>query len=145
METRTLPLATFQTNLDEIAAGAGVTVRSAALPHGRWGFYDHRHRLITLAPDLAPAQYRSTLAHELGHAILGHIGTRPKQERQADRWAARQLLTVDLVVEHATLQVEVTELAHRLDVMPWVLEAFADTLTACELRSMLEAIHAKQF
>lgn len=140
-----MPLATFQTNLDEIAADAGVTVRSAALPHGRWGFYDHRHRLITLAPDLAPTQYRSTLAHELGHAILGHIGTRPKQERQADRWAARQLLTVDLVVEHADSCIEVPELAHRLGVMPWVLRVFADTLTECELRPMLEAIRAKQF
>jgi hypothetical protein len=41
------------------------------------------------------------LAHELGHALLGHTGAPPfgdvawlavRQEAQADRWAARRLL-----------------------------------------------------
>lgn len=41
---------------------------------------------------------RSVLAHELGHAALGHVpaptpAIRAQQERQADEWAASQLIT----------------------------------------------------
>lgn len=38
-------------------------------------------------------QYRSTLAHELGHAHYGHWWSSRKHEDQADEWAARLLIS----------------------------------------------------
>ncbi len=35
---------------------------------------------------------RSTLAHEIGHAVYGHSDDRPKHETQADRYAAENMI-----------------------------------------------------
>lgn len=59
---------------------------------GRW--YPTR-REIRLRAGMTAMQERSVLAHELAHAILGHPHSTPKLEAQADRWAARRLVTVD--------------------------------------------------
>ena len=66
---------------------------------GRW--YPAR-QTISLRADLPSRARRCTLAHELGHAVLG---TRcgpglpqwvvDKQERAADRWAAETLISED--------------------------------------------------
>ncbi|MBP3978896.1 ImmA/IrrE family metallo-endopeptidase [Microbacterium sp. BLY] len=55
-------------------------------------------RTIRLAPGMSRRTTRSILAHELGHAHLGHQPTREaalraRQERQADEWAAARLIT----------------------------------------------------
>lgn len=139
-EIHRLALATVLTNLDEVAAELGVTVRSAAVPGTRWGIYDHRYRLITLRPDLGPIQYRCTLAHELGHAHYGHVSSRPKQERQANLWASRQLLTLEMVAACTTEATEAIEVAHRLEVLPWVVQSFIETLSERELRLLLGRI-----
>ncbi|CAH0181911.1 hypothetical protein SRABI76_01553 [Microbacterium oxydans] len=62
------------------------------------GGYDHASRSIRLDPGMSARTRRSVLAHELGHATLGHTVTthaalRRRQERQADAWAARLLIT----------------------------------------------------
>lgn len=62
------------------------------------GGYDHASGCIRLAPGMSERTRRSVLAHELAHAALGHTvtthaPTRRRQERQADEWAARLLLT----------------------------------------------------
>ncbi|WP_334151638.1 ImmA/IrrE family metallo-endopeptidase [Microbacterium sp.] len=62
------------------------------------GGYDHASRSIRLDPGMSARTMRSVLAHELGHAVLGHTVTthaslRRRQERQADAWAARLLIT----------------------------------------------------
>ncbi|MFS0854585.1 ImmA/IrrE family metallo-endopeptidase [Microbacterium sp. 179-I 3D4 NHS] len=62
------------------------------------GGYDPARRTIRLAPGMSARTTRSVLAHELGHAVLDHSPsthplTRRRQERQADAWAARQLIT----------------------------------------------------
>ncbi|WP_150460369.1 ImmA/IrrE family metallo-endopeptidase [Nesterenkonia ebinurensis] len=62
------------------------------LPQGRWGEYRHHHRRIRLLSCLAPVQYRSTLAHELGHAVYGHRRSTARTELEADAWAARYLI-----------------------------------------------------
>lgn len=59
---------------------------------GRW--YPTR-REIVLRAGMTAMQERSVLAHELAHAILVHPHSTPKLEAQADRWAARQLVTID--------------------------------------------------
>ncbi|WEK60418.1 MAG: ImmA/IrrE family metallo-endopeptidase [Candidatus Microbacterium colombiense] len=62
------------------------------------GGYDHTSSTIRLAPGMSVRTTTSVLAHELGHAVLGHTvsrdpKTRARQERCADEWAARALIT----------------------------------------------------
>lgn len=47
---------------------------------------------IFLKPRMRAVHERSVLAHELGHACLGHRTSSPKFERQADQFAARHLI-----------------------------------------------------
>lgn len=65
--------------------------------HGKW--FPSR-RVIHLHPGLGPANRLYTLAHELGHALLGHMAKPPpwlhaRQEREADEWAAGKLISRD--------------------------------------------------
>lgn len=69
---------------------------------GPKGYYDHTTRTISTRRGMSIAQYRSTLAHELGHAHYGHQQARmahldTRHERQADEFAAELLLTEELV------------------------------------------------
>lgn len=67
------------------------------------GGFDPATRTIRLNPGMSARTTRSVLAHELGHATLGHAvlgydpastpAIRRAQERQADEWAAARLLT----------------------------------------------------
>lgn len=126
----------FPDTLEETAKSLGVTVRSAPTPCNLWGVYDHPYRLITIKPGLAKIQYRSTLAHELGHAYYGHHGHHPRTERQADRWAAKRLLDYDTVLTAATENLEIRELSAALEVMPWVLKSFVSTLNEKQILKM---------
>lgn len=64
------------------------------------GRYHHATRTISTRRGMSARQYRSTLAHELGHAAYGDTPqinnhyTR-KQERRADRFAAGLLITME--------------------------------------------------
>lgn len=122
----------YLTNLESLAGKMGVRIRTAPTPANWWGVYDRRHKLITLRPKLARYQYDSTLAHELGHAINGHHGHNPKTEQMADRWAAKFLLDLDQVLDYAAVNADTNSLAASLGVMPWVLEAFRETLTPAQ-------------
>jgi len=62
------------------------------------GGYDPVTRTIRLDPGMSRRTTRSVLAHELGHAYLGHVpaptpSLRTQQERLADEWAASLLIT----------------------------------------------------
>ena len=64
------------------------------------GYYHHPTRTISTRRGMSARQYRSTLAHELGHATYrdvpqpnGHYTRR--QEARADRFAARLLITME--------------------------------------------------
>lgn len=62
------------------------------------GGYDHAGMTIRLAPGMSVRTATSVLAHELGHAALGHTvsshpAARARQERRADEWAARLLIS----------------------------------------------------
>lgn len=55
---------------------------------------------IRLAPGMSARTACSVLAHELAHAVLGHVPAadptvRARQEHRADEWAARLLITPD--------------------------------------------------
>lgn len=49
-------------------------------------------RLVLLMPDQIPAARRFTLAHELGHIVLGHEGESSAADREANHFAAHLLL-----------------------------------------------------
>lgn len=68
-----------------------------------------------------------TLSHECGHVDLGHSGTTPRQERQADAWAAERLIDPE-DYRRAELIVgpDLGRLAAELDVTPWVVQAWRD-------------------
>ncbi|WP_150460539.1 ImmA/IrrE family metallo-endopeptidase [Nesterenkonia ebinurensis] len=77
-------------HLEGIALDLGVRIEHYDhLPHGRWGEYRHRRREVRLLRHMAPVQYRSTLAHELGHAAYGHRRSTARTELEADAWASQ--------------------------------------------------------
>ncbi|PXY04647.1 ImmA/IrrE family metallo-endopeptidase [Corynebacterium striatum] len=64
---------------------------------GSPGWYDHHRRIISTRRGQSISQYKSVLAHELGHAAHrdtptgnGHFDQR--QERRADEYAANLLI-----------------------------------------------------
>ncbi|WP_180967242.1 ImmA/IrrE family metallo-endopeptidase [Zhihengliuella halotolerans] len=126
---------------DHMAEHLGVKVKTAPVPPGWWGLYDHPRRTVVLRPNLAPIQRRCTLMHELGHAYYGHEGVTGKQELQANRWAARQLLTLDDVARAARIETRCAALAHDLQVLPSTLDVFMDSLCDDELQALAMALH----
>lgn len=79
-----------------LAESMGVQLRRHTGGHPGW--YDHHRRVISTRRGQSIAQYKSVLAHELGHAAHrdtptgnGHYDQR--QERRADEYAARILIT----------------------------------------------------
>lgn len=78
----------------EHAAALGISVIERPLEdvHELW-FPDLM--LIVLKSGMRPAHLRNALAHGVAHAALGHRDDRPKHERQADRFAARQLIDAE--------------------------------------------------
>lgn len=62
------------------------------------GGFDPHSRTIRITPGMSERTTRSVLAHELAHAVLGHVPrtsqiAREGQELRADEWAARLLIT----------------------------------------------------
>lgn len=91
-----------------------------------------------MKPGLNPAQYRSTLAHELGHAHYGHYGHgNRKQEKQADLWAAKQLISLESLIANSECTLDVGEVAANLGVMPSVVRDFVSTLNELEIAAVL--------
>lgn len=94
------------------------------------GGFDPAARTIRLAPGMSARTTRSVLAHELGHAHLGHVPTstpaiRAHQERQADEWAARRLITPRAYAEAEEVRgPHVASLAFELGVTIELVTAF---------------------
>lgn len=62
------------------------------------GWYDHHRRIISTRRGQSISQYKSVLAHELGHAAHGDTPTGnghfdQRQERRADEYAAQLLIS----------------------------------------------------
>jgi Zn-dependent peptidase ImmA (M78 family) len=79
------------------AQDLGLTVIEERLPSKVRGEYRHGDRLILLARGMSHRQERSTLAHEIQHAIAGDLPTQfgPRhylQERKARRAASFMLV-----------------------------------------------------
>lgn len=83
-------------DLARLAEDMGITLRRHT--GGKKGWYDHPTRTISTRRGLTIAEYRSTLAHELGHAhhsdhTTGNGHYDQRQECRADQYAARLLIT----------------------------------------------------
>ena len=95
-------------------------------PHAKGGWFP-QHDLILLAPGLHPVEERCTLAHELGHASLGHTANASgwfaqRQERAADRWAARMLISpVEYELAERLHGTHLGGIAHELGVTTHIL------------------------
>lgn len=79
-----------------LAESMGVQLRRHT--GGTLGWYDHNRRVISTRRGMSIQQYRSVLAHELGHAHYGDTPTGnghfdQRQERRADEYAAQLLIT----------------------------------------------------
>lgn len=72
--------------------GIDVYVRPLRTAHGLW--LPDQNAILIHSRLRAGAQ-RNVLAHEVGHADLAHPDDRPKFERQADIYAARNLICPD--------------------------------------------------
>lgn len=78
----------------EHAEAIGVPVFVRRLRTAR-GIYFREYGEIILSDKLRSGDLRLTLAHELGHAELLHPDDRPKHEKQADQFAAQNLICPD--------------------------------------------------
>ncbi|QCB97157.1 ImmA/IrrE family metallo-endopeptidase [Arthrobacter sp. PAMC25564] len=123
----------YRMNPSVLAHQMGVRVRTAPTPHGWWGAFDVKKRLVTLRPGLGLIQWSCTLMHELGHAHYGHTGVTGKQELLANRWAAHRLLDFQSVLDAAGTEQHTHAVAASLGVLPSVLKTYMMTLTRAEL------------
>lgn len=69
-----------------------VFVRRLRTANGRW-FPEYGE--IIISDRLRARDQRLVLAHELGHGVLAHPDDRPKHEKQADQFAAQNLICPD--------------------------------------------------
>lgn len=129
----------YRMNPRVLAAQMGVRVRTAPVPAGWWGAYDHRRRLVTLRPGLGPIQLYCTLMHELAHAHYGHVGVTGKQEMLANRWAAHRLIEFESLIECASFEQTSSAVAASVGVLPSVLQTYLETLTRAQLKALREA------
>lgn len=117
----------------ELAADLGLEVHEWRGKH-RSG-YQPDDRTIRLRRGMTSRVTRSVLAHEIGHHVLGHRPTefgpiRARQEREANEWAATQLITPDEYASAEYLHAGVLCLmAAELHVADELLTAYQSMLT----------------
>lgn len=100
---------------------------------GRCGETNDRD-LIRLDKRLLQVERRCTLAHELVHLEAGEgRACAPSREREVNRIAAARLISFETLAAAARWARGPVELAEELWVIPSMLEARCETLTAAEL------------
>ena len=110
-------------NPHEHAAKLGIDVvyRRIRTAHGLW---IPDIRTIILQPRMRVLHERSVLAHELGHALLGHRYSSAKNELLADRWAAQRLINPDELLAAAASSPDPGIWCHELNVSADILERY---------------------
>ena len=120
------------TNPDLARLAESMGVRLQRHDGGPKGLYIDKLRTITTRRGLTIAEYRSTLAHELAHAHYRDVPCRDpvrhaRQERRADKWAARLLLDgVDVRSTLAWHNHHRAPAAHDLEVTIHLLDTYID-------------------
>lgn len=82
------------------------------------------HNTIVIRSGMRAVHDRSALAHELGHAVLGHRDDRPKHEVLADRYAATNLIDLDECRRLLKWVPDSARLAQELEVSTRLLRVF---------------------
>lgn len=82
------------------------------------------HNLIVIRSGMRAVHDRSTLAHELAHAVLGHRDDRPKHEVMADRYAAEAMIDYDECVDTMRWCPDAHKLATELGVSTRLLRVY---------------------
>lgn len=101
------------THAEELGAGVRYTECMS-----RWGRYDSQSHTIWLLAGMGATQWRTTLAHECGHAYWRHASDGLRQERQADVYAVGLLIPPECWA-WASASVQTPQaLAHELNVLP---------------------------
>jgi Zn-dependent peptidase ImmA (M78 family) len=88
------------------------------------GFWIPDRNLIVIRTGLRAVHDRSTLAHELAHAALGHRTSSPKAEVQADRLASANLIDLDECRRLMEWVPDAPRLANELGVSQRLLRVF---------------------
>jgi len=107
----------------EHAQRLGIHVAYRPLRTGS-GLWVPEIRTIFLQTRLRVIHERSVLAHELGHALMGHRDSSPRHEVQADRWAARQLIHPDELRAAAAASPDPGVWCHELNVSADILDRY---------------------
>lgn len=101
--------------------GVNVVYRKLRTANGLWV---PDLRTIFLQTRMRAIHERSVLTHELAHVCLGHRDTTPRQEAQADRWAARKLIHHDELIRAAATYDDPGLWCHELNVSAKLLERY---------------------
>lgn len=116
-------------------------MRVAPLPDGVAGLTCWRSRTITLATGLLQAQRRSTIAHEVEHALRGPTlrgeWWQAREEAAVEQAAARKLIGLDALADALAWSLSLEEAAAELWVDVGLLRARLAGLSAGE-RAWLE-------
>jgi Zn-dependent peptidase ImmA (M78 family) len=80
--------------------------------------------IIVIRTGMKAIHDRSTLAHEIAHATLGHFDDRPKHERMADRYAASKMIDAAQLEDIARWAPDSARLAQELGVTVRLLQAY---------------------
>ena len=101
------------------------------------GWYDHPQRVISTRRGQSIAQYKSVLAHELGHAHYGDPpGHHGAHELRADRFAARLLISpADYAVAEKVYGPYPAAIAAELGVTVNILKSWQRLYTALLVKS----------
>jgi hypothetical protein len=110
----------------EHADALGLTIVYGRLRTGN-GLWIPDHRTIILQPRMRVIHERSILAHEIGHADLGHRDGRPKHEVLADRYAADHLIDLQRYRELVAWMPDVACLSLELGVTTKLMQVYANT------------------
>ncbi|GEM_PF-1574584 len=118
------------TSLKRYAESQGVEVIERHLPN-TWphALYIPELNTIYLEARQPHCYKRANLAHELGHVFYGHTTNSPKAERQADVFAAMQLID-PIEYRHAEAAYGTNEelLAYELGVTPHVIRVWRECI-----------------
>lgn len=108
----------------------GVIVHRARLQEGR-GWWCAAQQVIIVDDRLGRVASRCALSHELGHAELGHRScdgyadaarATLRMERDAEAWAARQMIGVDQLADALAWAHDRAQAAAELDVVQDLLD-----------------------
>lgn len=116
-------MAKAQYDPHEHAEVLGIELHYGRLRSGN-GLWVPDHRAILLQRGMRVIQERSVLAHELGHADLGHRDDRPKHEVMADRYAANNLIDHERFRELVTWTPDAARLSLELGVTTKLMQVY---------------------